>query len=368
MTPRERLRNELNEHGFASAAVLHANGIRPSDVLDLTSIGNSVGAPQAVLDAMARAPLRAHPDPQAAAARESIAVALATTPSAILLGHGAEELLWSCGRVLARAGESVLSIMPGQTKLAQAARISGARTLQWRAVERTGHSVDLEQVAELIQLESPALVSLATPAAISGVTVAFSDVLALAARFPRSLFVIDQSELTLSDQHSDASIAPAENVVCVRSIGVELGLPGLRAGFLWARPELCARLAEQRPGFAISAVVQAASEAAFADRSFVADGRLRLAADRARLAQLLSALELTASSSVAPALLVRIARASEVAEELLIEHRVAVRDCTAYGLPDHLRIAALTAEHEDRLRTALTAVLSRRKLRAGRET
>ena len=367
MTPRERLRNELNEHGFASEAALRANGIRPSDVLDLASVGNGAQPPQAVLDAIALAPLRAHSDPRAAAARDSIAAALATNPDALLLGHGAEELLWSCGRALARPGESVLSIMPGNTKLAQAARISGARTLQWRAVERTGHSVDLEQVAELIQLESPALVTLATPAAISGSPVSFSDVLALAARFPRSLFVIDQAELTLSDQHADASIAPAENVLCVRSIGVELGLPGLRAGFLWARPELCAQLAEQRPSFAISAVVQAASEAAFRERTFVTDSRLRLAADRARLERLLAALELTASPSVAPALLVRIARASEVAEELLIEHRIAVRACAAYGLPDHLRIGALAGEHEGRLRSALTAVLSRRKLRAGRE-
>lgn len=367
MTPRDRLRHELTEHGFVSDPVLRANGVRPNDVLDLASGGHGHRPPQAVLDAIALAPLRTQPDPRATAARESIAAALATSPEAILLGHGAQELLWSCGRALARPGESVLSIMPGHTKLAQAARIGGARTLQWRAVERTGHSVDLEQVAELIQLESPALVTLATPAAISGSPVSFSAVLALAARFPRSLFVTDQAELTLSDQHSEESLAPAQNVVCIRSIGVELGLPGLRAGFLWARPELCAQLADQRPSFAISAVVQAACEAAFREREFVADRRLQLAADRARLARLLAALELTASPSVAPALLVRIARASEVAEELLIEHRVAVRDCTAYGLPDHLRIAALAGEHEERLRSALTAVLSRRKLRAGRE-
>jgi histidinol-phosphate/aromatic aminotransferase/cobyric acid decarboxylase-like protein len=44
---------------------------------------------------------------------------------------------------------------------------------------------------------------------------------------------------------------------------------------------------------------------------------------------------------------------------LLARHRVLVRDCASYGLPDHIRLAARSAGDRERLAVALRAELSR---------
>jgi histidinol-phosphate/aromatic aminotransferase/cobyric acid decarboxylase-like protein len=153
----------------------------------------------------------------------------------------------------------------------------------------------------------------------------------------------------------------------VRSIGKALGLQGLRVGYLWAQPALCAFLESRRPSFSTSSLAQAAAELWPSYADFIAACRSQLLEDRARLGELLTELGLAPTPSVTGALLVRVTRASDVAHELLVQHSIAVRDCSACGLPDHLRISGVTPEAAARLRHALSELLARRGITGGRE-
>jgi histidinol-phosphate aminotransferase len=117
----------------------------------------------------------------------------------------------------------------------------------------------------------------------------------------------------------------------------------------------------------VSAEAQAIALAAVGAREHLASTRARMLEDRARLVGLLRELGLAPTPSVTASVLVRVARAGEVAGELLTGHGLAVRDCTAYGLPDHLGISGVPEAHEARVRAALSEVLTRRGLQAGRE-
>jgi histidinol-phosphate/aromatic aminotransferase/cobyric acid decarboxylase-like protein len=367
MNSPERLRIELRAHGFVSGEALLRVPPEARPLIDLASGVSPYAAPEPVLDALRNTGRELYPDPHASCAREAIARSLGTSPERILLGNGAFDLLWTCGRTLVQPGQRVLSVMPGPRELAAAARASGARVAQWRAVERSAYAVDLEQIAELMRLEPPALVDLCAPASPSGAPVRFADVLRLAERFEQTLFVVDQVLLGLSEQHAEHALSPADNVVCVRSFGKELGLPGVRAGYLWSTPQRCALLERSRPSYATSSEAQAVARAAASQREHVASVRLRMLEDRTRLVVLLRELGLVPTPSVTSSVLVRVARAAEVADELLTRYGLAVRDCTPYGLPDHLGIAGIPEPHEARVRAALSQVLTRRGLQAGRE-
>jgi histidinol-phosphate aminotransferase len=363
----ETPRIETREHGHLTEPRLVAAAAVRSEVLDLTTAGGLDAPPEAVIDALREVPLNVYPDPTALRARSAIAARLQTTPDRVMLGSGASDLSWTAGRALAQADSAVLAVMPGPSEFAAAARASGARVVQWRAVERTGHSVDLEQVRELIALERPALVNLCAPAWPSGAPVRFEDLKLVAAEQPDSMFVIDQSELELSEQADELTVAPPANVVCVRSIGHSLGLVGLRIGYLWATPAVCAHLESRRPSFSTSSLAQRAAELWPTQADYVARRRSRLQADRGRLSDALRDLGLVATPSVTGALLVRVTRASEVAAELLARFAVAVCDCTPYGLPDHLRIAGVSERDAPRLSRALGEILARRGVPRGRE-
>ena len=51
--------------------------------------------------------------------------------------------------------------------------------------------------------------------------------------------VLDQSFLSLSECWADAAVRMPPNVICVRSLTKDHGIPGVRVGYLIARPDLC---------------------------------------------------------------------------------------------------------------------------------
>lgn len=347
------------------AVGLHAQTV----LLDLCSGQNRFGAPAAVLHAANEALLAARPEAVLERARDAVAERFGVAASHVLLGPGVNGLLPSVASALVTHGDTWLSVEPSITGFAAAARAAGARVTQWRAVERRGHRVELDQVAELARLVEPKVVSMSAPADPSGTSIPYASIVALAAELQSSVLVVDQSWLSLSSDHADLELPPPANVVCLRSLSVEMGLSGLRAGYALCAPELAARIADRQPPLAASAPAAAAITAALHETEHIARCRSQLLADGAALQQLLAALSLTYAPSITSFALVRIDRAGEVAEELRREHAIAVYDATRVGLPDHLRIvapAANSGEHS-KLKTALEQVLERRGLKAGRE-
>jgi histidinol-phosphate/aromatic aminotransferase/cobyric acid decarboxylase-like protein len=336
-------------------------------LLDLATGHNPYGPAPGVREAAQRAVDARDLDGLARATRDAVALRFQTPPERVLLGAGASELAWTAARALVQPESVWLSVEPAQSPSALAARGAGARVTRWRSVERTGHTVDLEQVAELMRLEAPAVVSLCAPGSPTGASVPAARLSELAARFPGTQLVVDQSWLPLSDDHADLEWLPPDNVLCLRSLSLEHALPGLRAGYALGSPTLLERMRRARPPYLPGAPALAALQAALLDPTHSASSRRQLQADRARLRALLDALGLTYTPSVAPFLLVRVARATEVMQELRADHGIAVCDATPFGLPDHLRICAPSERAAPQLKAALEQVLGRRKLVRGRE-
>lgn len=345
--------------GFPTHAALGLHAELPA--LDLCSGKNRLGPPEAVMRAISEAASAAHAQDVLAAAARSVAARFKLEPSQVAFGPGANALLWSTAKLLATPGSRWLSVEPAVTSFNAAARAAGARVTQWRAVERREHRVELDQVAELARLVEPKVISLSAPADPSGTSIPFSSICALAAELSDTTFVVDQSWLSLSRDHADLELPAPNNVVCLRSLSMELGL---RIGYALCEPDLAARIAQVLPPTAADA---AGVAAALAQTAQLASRRSQLQSEAARLQQLLAALQLTHSPAVTPFTLVRIARAQEVAEELLTRHHIAVYDATRAGLPDHLRIAAPAEAALPQLKTALEQTLERRNLVGGRE-
>jgi histidinol-phosphate/aromatic aminotransferase/cobyric acid decarboxylase-like protein len=301
------------------------------------------------------------------AARTAVAQRFGVTPERVMLGHGASDLAFSCVHTWANASCVWLAIEPAENAYLIRARRAGARITRWRSVERTGHRVDLEQVAELMRLASPNVVSLWAPGSPTGASVPFAQLCLLAEQFPQTRFLVNQSWLSLSDDHADLELMPPANVLCIRSLSAELALPGVRAGYALASERWIGELATTRPGFMASSAAQAVVQVAMQERDFTEQSRRQLRVDRERLATTLAAASLVHTPSVAPFLLVRVARAEEVTRDLLERHAVAVCDATPYGLPDHLRISSVDVPGAQRLQAALAEVLTRRGLVRGRE-
>lgn len=340
-------------HGGLAGGEAFALGIDPDELLDFSVNCNPYGPCPEVVRAIRSAPLERYPCSTALLARQALAASLELDAEQIALGNGAAELLWTLAQVLVRPASSVMVVEPTFCEFRAAAERLGARILEWRAGPENDFAVDLTALGSSVCEHRPSALYLCAPNTPTGVALPAKDVAAFAERHADTTLILDQSFLSLSARFADASFRMPRNVVRVRSLTKDHAIPGVRVGYVIADPALIADLEASRPHWPTSSLAQAAAIAACRAGDFVASSRERLLADRHELHLLLRSLGLAPVPSSSGFLMVRTGTARSLKERLLRRHHILVRDCSSFGLPEYLRLAARPVAERERLAAAL---------------
>jgi histidinol-phosphate aminotransferase len=304
------------------------------------------------VEAARAASIERYPDPNAGPLREALGRRLDVAPERIVVGNGSVELLWALARAHLGRGDTAFVVGPTFSELPAAARAIGAAVREWRAAPSNGFAVDLGAVAAAARAARARVVYLCSPNNPTGTHVPAEAVAELASALPGVLVVLDQAFLSLSPHwHEVAAVLPP-SVVRLRSMTKDNAIPGLRLGYLLATPEVAAAVETQRPPWTISAPAQAAGLAALEEERFLKESRERLLADRDALATELLAIGLEPLPSATTYLLVPVPDAGALRARVL-GHGVMIRDCTSFGLPRHIRLAARPPQDRRRLIAAL---------------
>jgi histidinol-phosphate/aromatic aminotransferase/cobyric acid decarboxylase-like protein len=346
-------------HGGADLEELRAAGVEPGALLDFSVNVNPYGPTAFMRDAIRNAAIERYPDPTAALARAALARVWDVDPGTVVLGAGAADLLWTISRATVRAGEAVVLAEPTFSEARAAAEAGGAVVHEVRSTEYESFLHDPARLVDTVLNHQARLVYLCAPNNPTGLAWPISEIASVVRRCADSLFVVDQSFLSLSERHEDAAVGLPANAVRVRSLTKDHGIPGARVGAAIAAPALAMRLQGMRPAWSTGAVTQAAAIAAAGEQGFVAESRDRLLGDQAALGGGLRTLGLSPLPSSTVFTLLRVGDARSVRAPLLRRHGILVRDCASFGLPDHVRLAARPAADRERLLTALGSVLGR---------
>lgn len=355
-------------HGGLDARELERHGIDPATVLDLSVNVNPHGPHPAVVEAVlraARSALADYPDRAATSARRALSRALDCEPERITLGHGSVELLWALIGSLRGAAGPLLIVGPTFGEPEAAARAHGVACARVELAEHDAFAPDAARVAAAIAACAPSAVYLCQPNNPTGRAFGSSELQALIEGHPHVAFLLDQAFLSLSSEHAQLGLRldRQPNVVLVRSLTKDHALAGLRAGYALAAPEWIARIEAQRPPWSVSSLAQAAVIAAAEHPEHVREAREHLLPARQQLTAALLDAGFRALPSATHFLLVHTlhadaARAPRHAdalrERLLLHHRVLVRSCRSFGLPEYVRIAA----GDDAARARLLAALA----------
>jgi histidinol-phosphate aminotransferase len=256
-----------------------------------------------------------------------------------------------------RPGTTVLTVEPTFSEFRAAAAAAGGTLVEWRARAEDGFRIDVPAIADRARAAGAGVLYLCAPNVPTGAAVAAPEIARLADALAGVELVLDQSFLLLSEGWADGEVPLPENVLCVRSLTKEHNIPGVRVGYVLASEERLARLERHRPAWSTSAPAQAAAIATCAEQRFVAESRVRLLHDRRRMEAGLSALGLRPVPSTTNFFLLPVGDAPALRRRLLANHRILVRDCTSFGLPSFVRLAARPAADLDRLVAALRAEL-----------
>ena len=356
-------------HGGVKPSQLRALGLRPEDVVDFSASVSPIGLPNGVWDAMRQVDLGAYPDPACLELRESLSQTLPPfrgkpiPVERIIMGNGSTEIIHLLARVyLSDLGSdrepSVFQLTPTYGEYTGACRQVGAVVSSFEATSNPSFCWDIVKAAQRIIQERPRLVFVCNPNNPTGVYLGLEEIepLAEAAAACGALLVIDEAYLSFVNDSWDSMGLPAlDNVVLLRSMTKDYALTGLRLGYAIASENVIANLQAFQPDWSVNGLAQAAGLAALADTEYLP--RARQAVDQAKslLSDRLDRLSLTVHPSAANFLLVKVGDAS-VWHDKLMRLGLFVRDCTSFGLPEHIRIGIRSMADCQRLIEAMETV------------
>ena len=349
-------------HGGLDIAELRSLGLRPEQVLDFSSNINPLGPSQRVRTAAAQADLSAYPDRHCLALREALAERLNLGIDNLMIGNGSTELIHLLARAYLRPGDRCLIFAPTFGEYETAAAMCGAELHVVTAEEAREFHWPVDEALQTIQQVRPSLVFLCNPNNPTGTYVGRDVVERLRTAAGNSgLLVLDNAYAPLADCPWDPfPLLDGGNIAILGSMTKDHALAGVRLGYLAADPSVVAEVQRLQPVWSVNAVAQAVGVAALEDDEHVAAARQVVLEAKEYLYSELETAGVPVTPSAANFILAKVGEAPKVRRALL-GRGIAVRDCTSFGLPEHIRIAVRQIEECDRLLEALRETLSERQ-------
>lgn len=304
-------------------------------LIDLSASLNPLGPSPAALAAARTCELGRYPEVDARSLVTAVAHRHRLPPDCVVPTPGGSWGLWLCAVSLLEPGDTCLATGPCFGEYERQAALCGAT---YREVRASPPHAWPDRELEAALLQRPRMCVIGNPSNPAGTTVTQDRLRDLCTAHPATCFVIDEAFAAFAPQGTSLldEGPPPTNAIVVRSLTKELGLPGLRMGYLVAAPPVASALAGTLPPWPLSAPALAAAVAGLADHEHVTMGA---ALGRRLVAQLAGALEVAGAVPFPSTVNYLLAWAPGAAEALRGQG-ILVRDCASFGLPDHVRIAA----------------------------
>jgi L-threonine-O-3-phosphate decarboxylase len=339
-------------HGSLDGEELRSLGMCANDVLDFSANVNPYGPSLLVREALGKVRLDHYPDRACHELRAALAESLGVSPERILPGNGASELILLTALAFAHPSCRVLVLGPTYCEYARAVGIMGASVTTWRAREETGFFPEPAAIAGLLESLRPQLVFMCNPNNPTGAAMSPEVIAAWARQRPQTLFVVDEAYLPFAVGLDSVLNSAGKNVLVLRSMTKDFGLAGLRVGYAVGTEEVIAMLRRVQPPWSVNALAQAAATASLRDLGHRQHTLRQLARARHELAAGITGLGLPPVPSATHFFLVRVGDGG-VFRQRLLRCGILVRDCSSFGLPGYVRIAARRPEENERLLAAL---------------
>jgi threonine-phosphate decarboxylase len=344
-------------HGGDVVRVASELRCTPDDILDFSANINPRGLPsaaQALLgqpaDHLLRYPdCKSHPLRRALAERHNLAI------ENVVLDAGASALILDSFRAIRPA--RCLCFLPAFAEYRRACDIVGAEFHASSAI------ATLSEFTSALARVRPDLAVFNNPHNPSGSLIerkTLGEMLQAAADFDCAALV-DEAFIDYSPENAiTAAAAVLPRVIAVRSLTKFYGCPGLRVGYLVTSAGLARQIEHQIPAWPVGTLALDVLACAVNDKDYERKTLEENARARTQFAVALKALGLSPHPSSANFLFLRLPDtwppAIELKRDLLINHRILIRDCTSFeGLEPSrfVRLAVLTEEQNRRLLSAL---------------
>jgi len=291
-----------------------------------------------------------YPDPAARKLKTLIAEKNGVDVDEILVAAGSESILSILCRTFADQHSELVTADATFVGIFVQAGVMGMKVR--RVPVTSGYTFDIEKMLDAID-EHTKMVYIANPNNPTGTYVDEKDYASFINRVPDDVLIIaDEAYYEYAHHVPDYPSAldyRRQNVVVTRTFSKAYGLAGFRIGYAFADPELITQLSKCKLTFEPTALAQAAACAAIQDESFLEKSVTVVEEERAKLYRFFDEADAQFVKSIANSVML-IKKSKEAAAtfvQKMLEHGVILRQLTAFGLPNCIRITIGTAAEMD---------------------
>ena len=340
-------------HGGIDYAELKALGIDPDDILDFSVCTNPFMPPPGIKKKLGAIPIERYPDSRSTELLERISERLDIPTDNILVGSGTTELIRLIALTYFRQRDAVLLLEPTYGEYEVASRLAEASLIRYRATVRNKYAPRIEKVVKLIRQNRPRAVFICNPNNPTGKYLSQEDIEEILDVMGDGLLILDEAYIDFVEKTwNSLELTKHGNVVVLRSMTKNYGLPGLRLGYAVASREIIESLRITAPPWNVNAIAQKVAITVLEQEEYLKQSLRQVLEGKSLLVTELTGLGFKVLPSDANYFLVRVGNAAEF-RRVLLKERILVRDCTSFGMPEYVRISPRTMPECERLIAAV---------------
>jgi histidinol-phosphate aminotransferase len=344
-------------HGGLNYNELQSLGIDADAIIDFSVSTNPFMPPPRIRDKMKDFAIERYPDSQSSVLRQRLAEKIKIAPENMLVGSGTTEIIGLIALTYFRQRDPVLILEPTYGEYEVAVRIAGARPVKYRATEKDYFVPKMDKVIEIIRQRRPRAVFMCNPNNPTGKYLSRADIESVVEALGDTLLVLDEAYVAfVGKSWSSLDLIERGNVIVMRSMTKDYGLPGLRLGYAAARKDIIDTLRLVAPPWNVNVIAQEAGIAALKQEEYLKESLGKVRESKQYLTKELSRLGFSVTPSDAHYFLVKVGNAPECRRALL-KYGIMVRDCTSFGLPEYIRVSPRAMPECEKLIKAFTEIL-----------
>ncbi len=335
------------------------------DFIKIASNENPFGMSPKAAHAIRKELKNAHQYPEKTGVnlRESLAARLDIAASSLVIGNGADGVIYALLMCLIDEGDQV--IIPEMTFSMYETVVHGMRG-EVVYSRMNGYEIDLEDILARIT-DRTKLIIVCNPNNPTGSMLEGERLFAFFDAVPRRVLILhDEAYYDFADGRHFPDVlallrAGIDNVFVLRTFSKLYGLAGVRVGYGVGTQHLIEYMHRIRPPFDVSVLAQAAGCAALEDTDFAQRTLTLTNREKHYIYRSLDALNLSYVESQTNFVLLDAGMDCRIVYEALLNRGIIVRASLHKNLPTHIRITVGKREHNRRFITALREVLREAK-------
>jgi histidinol-phosphate aminotransferase len=323
-------------HGSLPWREMRLLGVQPKDILDFSATVNPYDIPEGVHECINSLDLSYYPDPEHFMAKKELSKFHHLPMEWFGVFAGLTEVIYSLPRLFAKP--LVCAPTYGDYFKAFATHNIPIGIYEFKS-KKNVVTQDYFRISNFFDL-----LILCNPNNPCGRYFSPSQIEQLCIRYPNATICIDESYQELAS--GCESVLPLctrySNLLVLKSLTKPFGVGGVRMGYGVSSGSILQKLQELMVPWNVSTIAQHMIPEIFAHYIDYYEQWQCIQHEKHKLIKALKGVGAQIQSSSTPFFLLEVPSASFLRQKLLQDHRIHVRDCTSFGMPQHVRIMPQT--------------------------